>query len=353
MARSRTVKPQFFLNEYLAQTSAHARLLFIGLWGLADCKGRLEDRPMRIKAALFPYENIDVESLLNELSSGTEPFIIRYAVEGNRYIEIPTFRNHQKPSSKECEKGSQIPPCPIQDPLKNAPDHNEFISGSELGATQVRPGDEKNHPGDENFYPGDKNLKPGDNPITVYLSNLSPHTAGSESNDSVCVSVNGLKKENDENQRFAQDGTDYLNSLNSPNHTNTAWVRGYLGIQFQELEQSRPDLPKPQILACWRDCCDLAIAKNATSPQWLKTTFKNKTDALTPETLKTTLPEAVKNQGTDLLSFTLIRHCLTHEIFESKNLQILPEAPNGLTDQRGTYYPFAHLEGMQEVPVNA
>ena len=39
MARIRTIKPQFFLNEQLAMLGFADRLLFIGLWTQADKAG--------------------------------------------------------------------------------------------------------------------------------------------------------------------------------------------------------------------------------------------------------------------------------------------------------------------------
>ena len=54
--RARNIKPGFFKNDTLAELEFAARLLFIGLWGLADRAGRLEDRPKKIKAEVFPYD---------------------------------------------------------------------------------------------------------------------------------------------------------------------------------------------------------------------------------------------------------------------------------------------------------
>jgi hypothetical protein len=99
VARSRNIKPGFFLNEELAALSAHARLLFISLWCLADREGRLEDRVKRIDVATFPYETIDTDALLNDLAK--RGFIVRYEVDGRRYISIPTFLRHQKPHPNE------------------------------------------------------------------------------------------------------------------------------------------------------------------------------------------------------------------------------------------------------------
>ena len=54
MARARNIKPGFFLNEELVELPFSTRLLFIGLWTLADRDGRMEDKPKRIKMSLFP-----------------------------------------------------------------------------------------------------------------------------------------------------------------------------------------------------------------------------------------------------------------------------------------------------------
>mgnify|MGYP000908911690 CR=1 FL=1 len=56
MARIRSIKIGFFQNDTLSLMPASTRLLFCGLWVLADREGRLEDRPGRIWAELFPYE---------------------------------------------------------------------------------------------------------------------------------------------------------------------------------------------------------------------------------------------------------------------------------------------------------
>ncbi|WP_461949107.1 hypothetical protein ACOKPE_14565 [Acinetobacter baumannii] len=52
MARSRNIKPSFFMNEDIIELPYEARLLFIGLWTLADREGRLENRPKKIKGAV-------------------------------------------------------------------------------------------------------------------------------------------------------------------------------------------------------------------------------------------------------------------------------------------------------------
>lgn len=107
MARSRLLKPGFFKNEHLAQLSPHTRLCFAGLWLLADRDGRLEDRPLRLKAEIFPYETLDMDALLSSLiDSG---FIIRYRVDNESFLSIPKFSTHQSPHIRE---GASTIPAP-------------------------------------------------------------------------------------------------------------------------------------------------------------------------------------------------------------------------------------------------
>lgn len=105
MARARNIKPSFFSNELLAELPAFDRLLFIGLWCLADREGRLEDRPKRIKMELFPCDSYDVDSGLADLCAAG--FVIRYQVEGHSVVEIVNFHKHQSPHGSE--KDSTLP----------------------------------------------------------------------------------------------------------------------------------------------------------------------------------------------------------------------------------------------------
>jgi hypothetical protein len=112
MARIRTIKPIFFKNEELAETSFPARLLFIGLWTLADKEGRMEDRPKRIKAELFPYDSVNIEELLSRLQSAG--FIVRYKVEDAelgemKLIQINNFSKHQRITGSEADTQSEYP----------------------------------------------------------------------------------------------------------------------------------------------------------------------------------------------------------------------------------------------------
>ncbi len=101
MARSRNIKPGFFRNDRLVELPFEYRILFCGLWVLADREGRLEDRPKRIRMEIFPADDVDVNAGLEALS--VSGFITRYAVVGQRYIQIDNFLKHQNPHYKEAD----------------------------------------------------------------------------------------------------------------------------------------------------------------------------------------------------------------------------------------------------------
>lgn len=108
MARARNLKPGFFRDAALVELPIETRLLFPGLWTLADRRGKLEDKPKQIKMELYPADNFDVDSMLNQLHDAK--LIIRYVVDGERYIKVVNFEKHQNPHRDERE--SVIPePC--------------------------------------------------------------------------------------------------------------------------------------------------------------------------------------------------------------------------------------------------
>lgn len=104
MARARNIKPSFFTNELLGTEDPMVSLTFAGLWCLADKVGVMEDRPLRIKAELFPYrESLDVNGYLTVLAR--LGFIVRYENDGRRFIQVCNFRKHQSPHNTEKGKG--------------------------------------------------------------------------------------------------------------------------------------------------------------------------------------------------------------------------------------------------------
>lgn len=105
--RNRIVKEGFFRNYELAQLSPLTRLLFEGLWLLADRDGRLLDRPPQIKVEVLPYDDCDVNGMLDQLHE--KGFIKRYEAAGKRCIEVVNFHKHQSLTSWEKGTKSEIP----------------------------------------------------------------------------------------------------------------------------------------------------------------------------------------------------------------------------------------------------
>jgi len=68
----------------------------------------MEDRPKRLKARIFPYDDVDMDAMLADLTRAG--FILRYVANGKAYIAIkPTsWAKHQYIRNNESE--STIPP---------------------------------------------------------------------------------------------------------------------------------------------------------------------------------------------------------------------------------------------------
>ena len=104
MARIRTIKPSFFTDQEIGDLGFAARLFFVGLWCHADKAGRLEDKPRQLEVQILPYDlkkkEIDGERLISELCP---KFIMRYEIEGKKYLQIRSWEKHQRPSPQEQE----------------------------------------------------------------------------------------------------------------------------------------------------------------------------------------------------------------------------------------------------------
>lgn len=113
--RARNLKPSLFKNEVLGVADPLLTILFEGLWCEADREGRLEDRPLRIKAEIFPYrEGININKMLDWLESNN--FIHRYKVNGVGVIQVAKFADHQRPHTNEV--ASTLPPIHESDVIE-------------------------------------------------------------------------------------------------------------------------------------------------------------------------------------------------------------------------------------------
>lgn len=114
--RIRSIKPDFWKSEKVASLPPMTRLLFIGLWNMADDAGRFRAHPSLIQGEIFPYDpHVDVGEHLRQLAEAG--LVQVYEVEGRRYGLVVGFAEHQK-IDKRTE--SRLPPPPPVEPRRSA-----------------------------------------------------------------------------------------------------------------------------------------------------------------------------------------------------------------------------------------
>jgi hypothetical protein len=133
MARIRSVKPEFWTDEDLADLSRDARLLYIGLWNIADEHGRLRGDPRYVKGQLFPYDDDlsreAVDGLVDELAKVGK--VVRYQAKGSSYLFLPTLHKHQRLDTAKVPSRLPAPPS------ENFPDESgKFPDETETGADE-------------------------------------------------------------------------------------------------------------------------------------------------------------------------------------------------------------------------
>ena len=109
MSRIRTVKPELFRHLPLFEAEEKYRLplriAFVGLFTCCDRDGRFVWQPRRLKVDILPYDDADIDDVLNALMESG--FIKAYEVDGIVYGCIPTWESHQCPNNKEHD--SKLP----------------------------------------------------------------------------------------------------------------------------------------------------------------------------------------------------------------------------------------------------
>lgn len=151
--RSRNIKPGFFENEQLGMLPLGARILFIGLWCLADREGLIEFRPLKIKIKVFPYDDITIKTIKGWLHDLAERNLITLYQDEymERLILINNFKKHQRPHKKEApseleELLTKLKPCdtdftqPDQFPRNSAERHDPSAKRPDQGPTLPRKG---------------------------------------------------------------------------------------------------------------------------------------------------------------------------------------------------------------------
>lgn len=114
MARIRSIKPDFFTSEQVAECSPSARLLFVGMWCFCDDNGVHPASPARLKMEVFPgddFTKADIAAMVQELVK--HGLVGEYEVNGDRFWLVTGWK-HQK-----IDKPSYKYPLPIADASSN------------------------------------------------------------------------------------------------------------------------------------------------------------------------------------------------------------------------------------------
>lgn len=108
MARIRTVKPEFWVDEKIVELDPWERLLFIGLWNFADDQGFVDLSVKRIKMQIFPGDTYDVSVGLARLYRAD--LVACYQSPKGYVLHIVNWAKHQRVSNpaKERFKPSEL-----------------------------------------------------------------------------------------------------------------------------------------------------------------------------------------------------------------------------------------------------
>lgn len=115
MARIRTIKPEFWTDEDMAELSEPACLLAIGLLNYADDEGYFNANPKLIKAAVFPIRepSAPIPVLIRELSNCG--YLSMFSTsDGKQFGAITNFLKHQVVNKPKESKIKCLPLIPYE-----------------------------------------------------------------------------------------------------------------------------------------------------------------------------------------------------------------------------------------------
>lgn len=98
MARKRMIDPNIWQSEDFSKLSTLSKLVFIGLFSLADDEGKGRCNPVYLRSTLFPYDegirSTDIDKTLSEISSNMS--ILFYSCNGSNYYRLTNWNIWQK-----------------------------------------------------------------------------------------------------------------------------------------------------------------------------------------------------------------------------------------------------------------
>ncbi|MFU2316798.1 DnaT-like ssDNA-binding domain-containing protein [Rahnella sp. PCH160] len=167
MARIRTIKPEFWTDEDMAEVSEAACLLAIGLLNYADDEGFFNANPKLIKAAVFPIRepSVTIPVMLRELSN--QGYLTLFSTSDSKHFGlISNFARHQVVNKPRPSKIKELELLPYN--------YGSYTGGLPLGMDQGS-GNGKVNP---SLCENEKTEMPGPNHNAI-LDNRIPPAGGS------------------------------------------------------------------------------------------------------------------------------------------------------------------------------
>ena len=106
MARIRTIKPEFWVDDQMVELDFVTRLLFIGLWNFVDDEGFIEYKPKRIKMQVFPADDLDVSRELQNLLEADRLSVCDS--DQGELLHVINWERHQKISNPTHTKFTNV-----------------------------------------------------------------------------------------------------------------------------------------------------------------------------------------------------------------------------------------------------
>jgi hypothetical protein len=104
MARIRTIKPELWVSEQIAECSPIARLTFIGIWNFCDDNGVHPAKPKTLKAELFPMDDFSAADLAEWVGELVRAGLVaEFTHQGVDFWHVTGWTKHQKIEKPSCK----------------------------------------------------------------------------------------------------------------------------------------------------------------------------------------------------------------------------------------------------------
>lgn len=101
------VDPEFWLDEEITSLGFEFRLFYIGTWNFADDYGVVENSAKKLKAQVFPYDDVDCEEMITKLIKLGK--FVEFEAEGRKWLFIKKFLKYQRVDKPSRNRNPQAP----------------------------------------------------------------------------------------------------------------------------------------------------------------------------------------------------------------------------------------------------